>query len=129
MKIARSILEFLILAAGSLLAGFVIACIVHYVSFGIWGYGFGEDALGLAIFEGGTAGAMMAIPTGAIIYYAVLKRYVTVWQVQLILVASLGGGLILALGNPVASMIVIPLWTIGVAAWLKRRNVRSMSAS
>lgn len=122
MKAAKFVFQFLVLAIGSLIAGFIIAVIVHYVSFGIWGYGFGKEASQLALVEGGMAGIMMAIPTGAIIYYGVFRRRVTLKEVRLIVFASLGGGLIIGVGTVVVAMLLIPIWTIAVALWAKRRR-------
>lgn len=123
MRSTKFVLEFLVLAIGSIAAGFFIAVIVHYVSFGIRGDGFGAEALGLALVEGGTSGSILAIPTGVIIYYGILKRRVGPKQIAIIVLGSVAGGILFATGSPLASIFVIPLWTIAIAVWLKRQSM------
>lgn len=122
MKTIKLFLEFMTMALGSILAGFSIAAILHYVSFGVWGYGLGKEAIEMALLEGGLTGILAAIPTGAVIYYWILKRFVTPKEVAIILLGSLVGGFVIAIANPVISAILAPIWTIGVSVWVKRRR-------
>jgi hypothetical protein len=77
-KLLRLNAEFLAVLAGSIVAGFTIGVLQHYVSFGAWGYGFSRESFELALLEGGIVGGMFAIPTGLITYYVILKRDLTV---------------------------------------------------
>lgn len=76
----------------------------------------------MALLEGGLTGILAAIPTGAVIYYWILKRFVTPKEVAIILLGSLVGGFVIAIANPVISAILAPIWTIGVSVWVKRRR-------
>jgi hypothetical protein len=92
------LIEFLKLLIGSSAAGFSIAVLQHYVTFGVRGYGFGHDAILLACFEGGILGVIFGVPTGLFIYYVTLQGSVTLKQIVLIILGSLivgcGGGII-----------------------------------
>jgi hypothetical protein len=77
------------LLVGSSAAGFFIAVVQHYVTFGVHGYGFGHDALLLACFEGGMLGLFFGIPTGLITFYLILQGRVTVKQVLIITLGSM----------------------------------------
>jgi hypothetical protein len=70
----------------------VIGTLQHYLSFGIWGDGFGKEAFWLAGFEGGIVGGVLGIPTGVLAYYVILKRQVTNRQITIIVLGSLVGG-------------------------------------
>ena len=91
-KILRISLEFIAVVAGSVLAGLLIGTLQHYLSFGIWGYGFGKEAFWLARFEGGGVGGALGAPTGMLVYYVILKRQVTNRQIAIIVLGSLVGG-------------------------------------
>jgi hypothetical protein len=91
-KISRRALTLAAVLTGSTLAGFSIGVLQHYVSFGIWGDGFSEGPFWLACFEGGFVGAVLAVPTGLIAYYGVLKGKVTVRRAMKIVLGSLVGG-------------------------------------
>ena len=88
----RLLLEFVTVLLGSALAGFLIGSLQHYVSFGIWGDGFGREPFWLACFEGGGLGGMLGVPTGLLAYYVVLRRRVTTQQIAIIVLGSLVGG-------------------------------------
>ncbi len=92
MNIRAILFELVVLLLGSALTGFVIGVLAHYVGLGFHGYGFGSDAIELALFEGGITGVMFALPTGLFTYYIVLERYVTAKQVTIIVLGSLVGG-------------------------------------
>lgn len=62
MKKLRPLLEFLTVLFGSTFAGVFIGTLEHYVSFGIWGYGFGKEPFQLACFEGGVLGEFLEYP-------------------------------------------------------------------
>jgi hypothetical protein len=88
----RLTMEFITVLLGSALAGFLIGTLQHYISFGIWGDGFGEVPFWLACLEGGGLGGMLGVPTGLLAYYVVLKRRVTNQQIAIIVLGSLVGG-------------------------------------
>jgi hypothetical protein len=96
--IRERLTEFVKLLMGSSAAGFSIAVLQHYATFGVRGYGFGHDAILLACFEGGILGVMFGIPTGLFAYYVILQSRVTVKQIAIITIVSLivgcGGGII-----------------------------------
>lgn len=48
-------LELMVVLPSSILTGYSIGTIQHYVAFGVWGYGFGSEAFQLATFEGGSS--------------------------------------------------------------------------
>ena len=87
--IQERLIEFVKLLVGSSAAGFSIAVLQHYVTFGVRGYGFGHDAILLACFEGGILGVIFGIPTGLFAYYVPLQSNVTVKQVVVIMLGSL----------------------------------------
>jgi hypothetical protein len=83
-KFWRALRESAIVVAGSMLAGFLIGTLQHYVSFGVWGDGFGLEPFWFACCEGGALGAMLGVPTGLLAYYVILKRLVTNQQIGII---------------------------------------------
>jgi hypothetical protein len=109
MRVARFLIELLILLVGSITAGFLIGTIQHFVAFGVWGYGFAKDSLKLARLEGGLLGGIFGIPTGLIAYYAVLKRRATPKLVAAILGGSLVGGCALGIGTFWLSAFLTPI--------------------
>jgi hypothetical protein len=111
-KFFPRLLELIAVLAGSMLAGVVIGTLQHYVSFGIWGYGFGKEALWLAGFEGGGVGGALGVPTGLLVYYVILKRQVTSRQIATIVLGSLVGGCIAGAVIFWSSVFVTPILTI-----------------
>jgi hypothetical protein len=87
--IRERLIEFVKLLTGSAAAGFSIAVLQHYVTFGVRGAGFGHDAILLACFEGGILGVIFGIPTGLVAYYVPLQSSVTVRQIGIITLGSL----------------------------------------
>ncbi|MGD0791321.1 MAG: hypothetical protein ABR920_06080 [Terriglobales bacterium] len=77
--------ELLVLIPGSMLVGFLIGAIQHFVAFGALGGGFDRNALWLACFEGGIVGTVFGIPTGIITFYLALERHVTPRSVAIII--------------------------------------------
>lgn len=105
-------MELVAVFAVSILAGMAIGFLQHYVSFGVWGYGFGKGALWLARLEGGGTGAVFGVPTGLLAYYGILKRRVTVRQVAIIILGSLVGGCAIGAAIFWPSAFVTPVLTI-----------------
>jgi uncharacterized protein YejL (UPF0352 family) len=104
---------------GSLLAGFVIGTLQHYVAFGYWGGGFGKDTFVFSLFEGGIIGSIFALPTGLIAYYVVLQRHVTRRQIAIVVLGSLVGGLATGAVASWISAPITPILTISLAASVK----------
>ncbi|MHB8559100.1 MAG: hypothetical protein ACYDCU_13370 [Candidatus Acidiferrales bacterium] len=125
MRILKLLLEFVMLVLGSILAGYFIGTLQHYVAFGVWADGFGMEAFQFSLLEGGITGAMFGIPTGLIAYYAVLRRRVTPKQVAIILLGSLVGGCGAGIGIFWPSAFVTPILTIGIARCVKQRGDHS----
>lgn len=111
-KILQFSLELAAVLAVSVLAGAAIGILQHYVSFGVWGYGFGKGAFWLARLEGGGTGAAFGVPTGLLAYYGILKRRVTSRQVAIIVLGSLAGGCAIGAAIYWPSAFVTPVLTI-----------------
>jgi hypothetical protein len=126
--IRERLIEFARLLAGSSAAGFSIAVLQHYVTFGVRGSGFGHDAILLACFEGGILGVFFGIPTGLIAYYVILQSSVTVRQVVVITFGSLivgcVGGIIFSWFFAFAT----PVLTIYIAWGVKVHQLYKQSA-
>ncbi len=114
-RVWRIFREFVAVVAGSILAGFLIGTLQHYVSFGIWGYGFGKEPFWLACFEGGALGGMLGVPTGLFTYYVILKRVVTNRQVAIIVLGSLVGGSLAGVVIFRLSAFITPILTLLIA--------------
>jgi hypothetical protein len=125
-EILHSLLELAAVLAVSILAGMLIGFLQHYVSFGVWGYGFGKGAFWLARHEGAGAGAVFGIPTGLLAYYGILKRRVTGRQVAIIGLGSLVGGCAVGAAIFWPSAFVTPVLTI-LLAWQVRVSPRPLS--
>ena len=119
MAIRQRLIEFITLVVGSCAAGFSIAIWQHLLTFGVRGYGFGDDAIFLACTEGGLLGATLGIPTGLIVYYVVLHSRVSLAQVLVITLGSLVvgclGGIIFGLPFAFAT----PVLTICIARYVR----------
>jgi hypothetical protein len=113
--------------AGSMLAGFLVGTLQHYVSFGVWGDGFGLQPFWFACFEGGVLGAMFGVPTGLLAYYVVLRRVVTDKQIGIIVLGSLLGGSLAGLVVFWLSAFITPILTLLLA--LMVRVVRPVGSS
>jgi hypothetical protein len=117
--IRERLIEFVKLLTGSSAAGFSIAVLQHYVTFGVRGLGFGHDAILLACFEGGILGVAFGIPTGLFAYYVILRSCITIKQIVIIILGSLivgcGGGIIFGWFFAFAT----PLLTIYIACGVK----------
>jgi hypothetical protein len=111
----RLLLEFVTVFLGSALAGFLIGTLQHYVSFGVWGYGFGREPLWLACFEGGGLGGMLGVPTGLLAYFVVLKRRVTNQRIAIIVLGSLIGGCLAGVAIFWPSAFVTPILALLLA--------------
>jgi hypothetical protein len=122
------LIEFVQLLVGSSAAGFSIAVLQRYVTFGVRGYGFGHDAIALARDEGGILGVIFGIPTGLIAYYVILHSRVTFKQIALISLGSLivgcSGGIIFDWPFAFAT----PLLTIYIAWWVKMHQLSKETA-
>jgi hypothetical protein len=126
-KMRRFLLEFVTVIVGSALAGFLIGILQHYVSFGIWGYGFGREPLWLACFEGGGLGGMLGVPTGLLAYYVVLQRRVTNQQIVIIVLGSLIGGCLAGVAIFWSSVFVTPILTLMIAWVSGHLPIRAMT--
>jgi hypothetical protein len=111
-KALRVSREFIAVFAGSVLAGLLIGTLQHYLSFGIWGYGFGKEAFRLARSEGGGLGGALGAPTGVLVYYVILRRKVTNRQIAIIVLGSLVGGCMAGAAIFWPSAFVTPILTI-----------------
>src|SRR5215472_7267105 len=87
--------EFVLLLLGSIAAGVIIGTLQHFVAFGVWAHDFNSPGLFLAWLEGGFVGAALAVPTGIVAYYLVLKRQANLRRVAMIVGGSLVGGCLL----------------------------------
>ena len=114
-KIVGKLIEVTVVVAGSIAAGILIGVLQHYVAFGVWGDGFGREAIELALFEGGIAGGMAGIPTGLVTYYWCLGGRVSIGQVVVIVGGSLLGGCCSGMVFGWPSAFFTPLLTILVA--------------
>lgn len=123
--VLRLLVELTVLFLGSALVGFVIGTLQHYVSFGIWGYGFSKDALELALLEGGIVGSLFAIPTGLGIFYLVFKRRVNPRRILVTAVGSLLGGCLLGILFFWASAFLTPFVTLSIALGLTPHSERT----
>jgi hypothetical protein len=128
-KIGRELLKFLAVFSGSVLAGFSIGTLQHFVSFGIWGYGFSKDTFGLALIEGGMTGVVAAIPTGLLIYYFILKRNLTFRELAIIVLGSLAGGCVLGAALFWPSAFLTPVWTVFLSIIVRARTTAPISAN
>jgi hypothetical protein len=115
MNMRRLPLEFVTVLLGSALAGFLVGTLQHYVSFGVWGYGFGREPFWLACFEGGGLGGMLGVPTGLLAYYVVLRRRVTNQQIAIIVLGSLVGGSLVGVAIFWPSAFVTPILALLIA--------------
>ena len=125
-SLGRAVTQFLLVLAGSLVAGWLIGTAQHYIAWGVWytypgddpilGSRFGLEALRFAEFEGGTAGIMAALPTGFIAWYVILRRHATVSEVRKIVLVTLAGGCALAACFGLASARMTPFLTGIIAA-------------
>jgi hypothetical protein len=121
------LIEFVVLFAGSGIAGFCVGVPQHYVAFGLHGYGLGRDAFFLACVEGGIVGVMLGIPTGLIAYYFVLRRDATFKRALLIFAGSLIGGCgVGALGGPWSALLT-PFLTVAIARGVNAKTWISLS--
>ncbi len=125
----RVIVELIILVAGSMLVGFAIGTVQHYIAFGVRGDGFSNEAFQFATLEGGTLGLVFGIPTGLIVFYAILRRHVDSRIVAYTVGGSLVGGCCLGLVFYWPSAALTPVLTMAIAAWLKHRNAPSGSVA
>jgi hypothetical protein len=128
MNPPRAFIQLAALLPGSALAGFLIGTLQHYLGFGIWGFGFGRDVFWFALFEGGVIGTVLAIPTGLVVFYAVLKARVTLKQVVVIFVASLVGGCAFGIMFSWISVLATPVLTVCVAVWFRLKDIRARTA-
>jgi hypothetical protein len=114
-KIWRTFRELTAVVFGSMLAGFLIGTLQHYVSFGVWGDGFGREPFMFACFEGGTLGGILGVPTGLLTYYGILKRHVTKRQIAIIVLGSLVGGSLAGVVVFWLSAFITPILTLLLA--------------
>lgn len=103
-------------------AGFVVGTVQHFISFGVWGYGFGGGALNLAILEGGTLGAALGAPTGIVALYCGLRRAASVQRVSFILIGTLGVGCVLGAALFWVSAFITPVAAVALAYWVAHRT-------
>lgn len=125
-KILHNTMELVVVLAVSIFAGMLIGFLQHYVSFGVWGYGFGTGAFWLARHEGAGAGAVFGVPTGLLAYYGILKRRVTGRQIAIIGLGSLVGGCAVGAAIFWPSAFVTPVLTI-LLSWQVRVSPRLLS--
>jgi hypothetical protein len=115
MGIRKSIVDFLIVLLGSILAGFAIGTIQHYVAFGVWEKGLELENFELALFEGGILGAIFGVPTGLVTFYFVLRKAVNFKRAAFIVLGSLLCGAGSAVIIFWLSAFVTPFATLGLA--------------
>ena len=121
-RILGFVRELSLLLLGSMLAGFVIGTLQHFVAFGVWGYGFDPPAIQFAFFDGGLLGIVFSIPTGVISYYMILKRHVNLKQVAIIVGGSLVGGCCAGVAVFWPSAFVTPVVTMLLAGSVRGYN-------
>ena len=121
----RILLELAILIPCSMLIGFSIGTMQHYLAFGVREDGFGREAFQLATLEGGTLGSLFGIPTGLLTYYAVLRRHADARLITYIFASSLLGGCILGLLFYWYSAGLTPFLTMGAAAFLRQKQLEA----
>lgn len=126
---ARTI-EILLVAGASILAGWVIGTVQHFVGFGISDHHmFSRDGFSFAAFEGGVVGGIFGLPTGLIVYYAVLRAAVRPLDVIFTFSAALAGGCLAACLSAVGSVVVTPAVTVLAAMWLSSRRKYRLAAA
>jgi hypothetical protein len=125
----RLLVELLVLIPASMLIGFSIATVQHYVAFGVHGYGFSRDALGLASFEGGFLGVLLGLPTGLLTYFVALRRRPNPKVIAETVAGSMIGGCLLGLLFYIFSAGLTPFLTFGLGRWLTDRNNAAGSTS
>lgn len=121
LRLRRVLVELLWLVPVSAVAGFVIGTIQHFVSFGVWGYGFGLGPLEFAVLEGGLLGVALGVPTGVVAYYAGLRRKASFGRVLLVVVGTLLAGCLLGVELFWASALATPFAAVAAAQWVGRR--------
>ena len=111
----KALSQFVLVLLGSIITGFVIGTVQHYVAFGVWEGGFDVENFKLALFEGGILGAVFGVPTGIVTFYLLLRRSLNLKRASFIVL----GSLICGVGSAVAifwiSAFVAPFATLGVA--------------
>jgi len=120
-KVVRKLIEATVVLVGSIAAGVLIGVLQHYVAFGVWGEGFGREAFELALFEGGIAGGMAAVPTGLVTYYWCLGGRASVGQVVVIVGGSLICGCLSGVLLGYGSALVTPIVTVIIAIGIRVR--------
>jgi hypothetical protein len=127
VRIGRELLKFVAVFSGSVLAGFSIGTLQHFVSFGIWGYGFSKDTFQLALLEGGMTGVLAAVPTGLLIYYFILKRDLAFRELVIIVLGSFAGGCVLGAAFFWPSAFLTPVWTVFLSIIVRARSTSPIS--
>jgi hypothetical protein len=118
-RLLRIFLEFIVVVAGSILAGFLIGTLQHYLSFGARIYGFGKESFWLACFGGGGLGGILGVPVGISTYYVILKRHITNRQVAIIILGTLVGGSLAGIAVFWVSAFITPILALLIAFGLR----------
>ncbi|MFY9674759.1 MAG: hypothetical protein WB817_20535 [Terriglobales bacterium] len=128
----RVLKELSLLIPGSIVAGYLVATIQHFVLFGAMGGGFDRAALWLACFEGGLLGAILGLPTGLLVFYLAFWRRVTSRRVVITVLGGLFVGCLVGLigervndGFIVLSALTTPCLTFVIALVVGRISANS----
>jgi hypothetical protein len=109
-------------ALGCTVAGWIIGFVVHLLSFGIRGYGFGASARWLAVFEGGNLGAVIGLLAGFAIYWFLLKGYADPHEWAIIFALTLILTTLVSMLLPLLALVVGPASTLVAAAWVEQKR-------
>lgn len=126
----RLLKELGFLIPGSIVTGYLVATIQHFVLFGVMGGGFNRAALWLACFEGGFLGALLGAPTGLLAFYLAFWRRVTPRKVAITVLGGLIVGCLVGLigdrvneGFIVLSALTTPCLTFVIALLVRGMSV------
>ena len=125
----RTVGELALLVVGSILVGWVVGTAQHFFALRVSACGLRlsgscritADECLLALFEGGLIGALVAVPTGLVVWYAILQRKATVAQVRTVVLGSIAGGSVLGAAVSLLSIFFTPLLTLVLAGVVRVR--------
>jgi hypothetical protein len=125
----RIAIEFALLVMGSILVGWIVGTGQYFFAGRIWtcglsmsdGCSLSDAECLLAFFEGGIIGAIVAVPTGLVAWYAILQRKATVAQVRTVVLGSVVGGCVLGAAMGLLSVFATPILTLVLAGVVRVR--------